>query len=158
MMEGTEEQVIDYIDSCRLQFKPCFPPKKLHSPVPSVTCKKYKSSSDIYVKGTPIHCRGALLYNYHIKKNGLDKKYSIINNGEKIKFCYLKIPNKIGENVISFINEFPRELNLEKYIDYDLQFNKSFLEPLKIILDSVGWSSEKKVTLDSFLDRTYGKI
>ena len=97
-----------------------------------------------------MHCRGALLYNHHIKLNGLDKKYSLINNGDKIKFCYLKVPNKIGENVISFISEFPKELNLEKYIDYDLQFSKSFLDPLKIILDSVGWNSEKTVTLESF--------
>ena len=91
-----------------------------------------------------------LVYNHHIKKNDLDRKYSLINNGEKIKFCYLKVPNKLGENVISFISEFPSELNLEKYIDYDLQFNKSFLDPLKIILDAIGWSSEKKITLESF--------
>ena len=149
MMEGTEEQVIDYIDSCRLQFK-MLPPEEVAFPRSVSDVVKYKSSASIYAKGTPIHARGALLYNYHIKKNGLDKKYSLINNGEKIKFCYLKVPNKIGENVISFISDFPKELNLEKYIDYDLQFSKSFLEPLKIILDSIGWSSEKKVTLESF--------
>ena len=149
MMEGTEEQVIDYIDSCRLQFK-MLPPEEVAFPRSVSDVKKYKCPNSIYTKGTPIHARGALLYNYHIKKNGLDKKYSIINNGEKIKFCYLKVPNKIGENVISFISDFPKELNLEKYIDYDLQFNKSFLEPLKIILDSIGWNSEKTVTLESF--------
>ena len=149
MMEGTEDQVIDYIDSCRLQFK-MLPPEQVAFPRSVSDVVKYKSSASIYVKGTPIHCRGALLFNHHIKKNGLDKKYSLINNGEKIKFCYLKVPNKIGENVISFISDFPTELNLEKYIDYDLQFNKSFLEPLKIILDSIGWSSEKTVTLESF--------
>ena len=149
MMEGTEEQVIDYIDSCRLQFK-MLPPEEVSFPRSVSDVKKYKSASDIYVKGTPIHSRGALIFNHYIQKNGLDRKYSLITNGEKIKFCYLKVPNKLGQNVISFINEFPTELGLEKYIDYDLQFNKSFLDPLKIILDSIGWSSEKTVTLESF--------
>ena len=74
----------------------------------------------------------------------------MIQNGEKIKFCYLKKPNIIHENIISFIQDFPKELNLDKYIDYDLQFEKSFLEPLKIILDSIGWEVEKTNTLESF--------
>ena len=77
-------------------------------------------------------------------------KYNVINNGEKIKFCYLKNPNPIRENVISFINELPKEFGLSQYIDYDLQFDKSFIEPLKAILDAIGWSVEKQATLDSF--------
>ncbi len=80
----------------------------------------------------------------------MNNKYSLIQNGEKIKFCYLKKPNTIHENVISFIQEFPKELNLDKYVDYDLRFEKSFLEPLKSILDSIGWEVEKTVNLDSF--------
>ena len=111
---------------------------------------KYKSSSDIYVKGTPIHVRGALLYNHYIKQKKLTNKYSYIQNGEKIKFCYLKKPNIIHENVISFIQEFPKELGIDNYIDYDLQFDKSFLEPLKVILDAIGWKVEKSVNLESF--------
>jgi hypothetical protein len=82
--------------------------------------QKYQSSSDIYAKGTPIHIRGALLFNHYIKQKKLNNKYSLIQNGEKIKFIYLKKPNIIHENVISFIQEFPKELNLDKYIDYEL--------------------------------------
>ena len=151
MMEGTEDEVIDFIDSCRARFK-MLSPEEIAFPRGVSDIIKYKSHSNIYIKGTPMHCRGALLYNYHIKKNGLDKKYSLIGNGDKIKFCYLKIPNKLGENVISFISEFPRELNLVKYIDYDLQFQKSFLNPLEIILDSIGWSTKKTVSLSSFFN------
>jgi len=94
--------------------------------------------------------RGALLFNHYIKEKNLTHKYSLINNGEKIKFCYLKKPNIIHENVISFIQDFPKELGIQKYVDYDLQFNKSFLEPLKIILDAIGWSVEKTVNLELF--------
>ncbi len=80
----------------------------------------------------------------------VDERYTIERNGEKIKFCYLKKPNVIHENIISFIQDFPRELGLDKYVDYDLQFEKSFLEPLKIILDSIGWNVEKTVNLELF--------
>ena len=149
MMNGTEEEVIDYIDNCRTKFK-ALPPEEIAFPRTVSNVKKYHSRTDIYSKGTPIHARGALLFNYYIKKNKLDKKYSLISNGEKIKFIYLKKPNIIQENVVSFIQDFPTELNLDKYIDYDLQFEKSFLEPLKAILDAIGWNVEKTVNLELF--------
>jgi DNA polymerase elongation subunit (family B) len=106
--------------------------------------------STIYGKGTPIHVRGALLFNDLLIKNKLDKKHQLINDGDKIKFLYLRKPNKINENVISFINILPKEFNLDEYIDYDLQFEKSFLDPLQIILDAINWKSEKKATLQDF--------
>jgi DNA polymerase elongation subunit (family B) len=149
MMNGTEEDVIEYIDKCRTEFKK-LPPEEIAFPRSVSDVVKYKSHSDIYVKGTPIHCRGALLFNHYIKEKKLTNKYSLINNGEKIKFLYLKKPNIIQENVISFIQDFPTELSLDKYIDYDLQFEKSFVEPLKSILDAIGWSVEKTVNLELF--------
>ena len=149
MMSGTEDDVIDFIDKCRTEFKK-MPPEQIAFPRTASDVVKYRSSSDIYVKGTPIHVRGALLFNHYVKENKLTNKYSLIANGEKIKFLYLKKPNIIQENVISFIQDFPRELNLDKYVDYDLQFEKSFVEPLKSILDAIGWSVEKTVNLESF--------
>ena len=149
MMSGTEDDVINYIDKCRKDFN-SLPPEDIAFPRSVSDVQKYKSNSTIYSKGTPIHVRGALLFNHYIKENKLTNKYSLIQNGEKIKFCYLKKPNIIHENIISFIQEFPKELNLDKYLDYDLQFEKSFLEPLKIILDSIGWEVEKTNTLESF--------
>jgi len=149
MMSGTEDEVIDFIESSRKDFKK-LPPEQISFPRSVSDVVKYKSASDIYTKGTPIHVRGALLFNHYIKQNKLDNKYSLIQNGEKIKFCYLKTPNILRENVISFIQDFPKELGIDKYVDYDLQFEKSFLEPLKIILDSIGWKVEKTVNLDSF--------
>ena len=149
MMTGTEDDVIKFIDKSREQFKK-LPPEQISFPRSVSDVTKYKGSSEIYIKGTPIHCRGALLFNHYIKEKKLTNKYSLIQNGEKIKFCYLKNPNPMHENVISFIQDFPKELNIDKYIDYDLQFEKSFLEPLKIILNSIGWSVEKTVNLELF--------
>ena len=149
LMTGTEDDMISFIDKSREEFKK-LPPEQVSFPRSVSDVMKYKSHSDIYIKGTPIHVRGALLFNYYILKNKLDNKYSLIKNGEKIKFCYLKKPNIIHENVISFIQDFPKELGVDKYVDYDLQFEKSFLEPLKTILDSIGWSVEKTVNLELF--------
>ena len=91
-----------------------------------------------------------ILYNHYTKKKKLDQKYQAIQSGEKIKFCYLKTPNPIHENVMSFIQDFPHELDLDKYVDYELQFNKSFIEPIKVILNCIGWSVERKNTLEGF--------
>jgi len=149
MMNGTEDEVITFIEKCRADFKK-FPPEQISFPRTASNVDKYKSNVSIYQKGTPIHVRGALLFNHWTKKRKVDNKYNAINNGEKIKFCYLKKPNPLHENVISFINEFPRELGLLNYIDYDLQFDKSFYEPMKTILDSIGWKVEHISTLESF--------
>ena len=149
MMNGTEEDVIEFIDKCRVEFK-ALPPEQIAFPRTVSDVRKYHSHSSIYSKGTPIHARGALLFNHYIKDKKLTNKYSLIANGEKIKFLYLKKPNIIQENVISFIQDFPHELGLDKYIDYDLQFEKSFVEPLKAILDAIGWNVEKTVNLELF--------
>jgi DNA polymerase elongation subunit (family B) len=149
VMEGTEDEVIDFIADSRKNFR-SMSPEEVSFPRSCSNPNKFKGDADIYVKGTPIHVRGSLLFNHYIKKNNLDQKYSLINNGEKIKFCYLKIPNPIQENVISFIQDFPHELGLNKYVDYDTQFDKSFLEPLKIILDAIQWKVERRNTLEQF--------
>jgi DNA polymerase elongation subunit (family B) len=149
MMSGTEEDVINFIDKCREDFKK-MPPEEIAFPRTASDVRKYYSSSSIYAPKTPIHIRGALLFNYYVKEKKLTNKYSLINNGEKVKFIFLKKPNTIQENVISFIQDFPKELGLDKYIDYELQFEKSFVDPLKSILDTIGWNVEKTVNLDLF--------
>ena len=151
MMSGTETDVINFIEKCRIDFYK-LSPEEISFPRSVSDVIKYKCSNSIYNKGTPINVRGALLFNHHIKEKKLTNKYSLIQNGEKIKYCYLKKPNPIYENVISFIQDFPKELGLNSYIDYDTQFEKGFLEPLKVILNAIGWADEKKVTLDSFFE------
>lgn len=104
----------------------------------------------IYRKACPIHVRGALLYNHHVKEKGLDKKYELVNNGEKIKFCYLKTPNPIKENVIGYTNDLPKELDLHRFIDYNKQYEKAFVEPIKHLLDALEWEVEPTATLEDF--------
>ena len=149
VMTGTEDEVIDFIEKSRTEFK-SLNPEDISFPRSVSDVDKFQDRSNIYRKGTPIHVRGALLFNHYIKESKLTNKYSLIQNGEKIKFCYLKVPNTIHENVLSFIQDFPKELNLNRYVDYELQFNKSFVDPLKAILDAIGWSVEKTVSLEDF--------
>lgn len=112
----------------------------------------YTSLTSIYQKGngvtTPIHVRAALLYNHHLEKQGLAQTYQKIGDGDKIKFVYLKMPNKIHENVIGFIDKIPEKFDVIRFIDYNTQWEKTFLAPLKNITDAIGWEVEKKVTLD----------
>jgi DNA polymerase elongation subunit (family B) len=151
VMTKTEDEMISFIDNFRKAFNE-LPPEEISFPRSINDVDKHKSPSTLYSKGTPIHARGAILYNHLIKEKKLDKKYAKIQNGEKIKFCYLKLPNPIRENVISYIQEFPKEFGLDKYIDYDLQFSKAFLEPMKVILDAINWKVEKTVNLESFFN------
>jgi DNA polymerase elongation subunit (family B) len=148
IMNKTEDDLISFVETFKKEFYK-LPPEDISFPRSVNELTKYRSVSTIYQKGTPIHTRGSLLYNHYIKDKSLDSKYPLINNGEKIKYVYLKTPNIIHENVISFIQQFPKELGLGKYVDYELQFDKSFIEPLKSILNCIGWNVEKTNTLES---------
>ena len=149
IMNGNESDVQEYIANFRKKFE-SLPPEDIAFPRGCNSLAKYSGASDIYVKGTPIHVRGALLYNFHVKQKKLTHKYPLIQEGEKVKFLYLRTPNRISENVISFFQTLPKEFGLDKSIDYDLQFQKSFLDPLQVILDTINWKAEKVATLDEF--------
>jgi DNA polymerase elongation subunit (family B) len=110
---------------------------------------EYSDPNAIYKKGTPIAVKGSLIFNANIRKHGLTGKYQVIREGEKIKFIYLKTPNPVGEKVISFMNRLPEEFDLGGYIDYDTQFEKTFLEPLRSILEVIGWKEEPVANLES---------
>jgi DNA polymerase elongation subunit (family B) len=116
----------------------------------SVSSLKEYTGTPIYKKGTPIQVRGALLFNHYLKMKGITRKYEPITNGNKIKFVYLRTPNPINENVISFNNVLPKEFGLDDYINYDLQFEKTFLDALNIVIEPLGWHAEEKASLESF--------
>jgi DNA polymerase elongation subunit (family B) len=126
------------------------PPEQVSFPRGVSNITKWVDKSALFKSGTPIHVRGAILYNHFLKEKGLEKDYEKIQNGEKVKFCYLKMPNPFTQNVVSFPQYLPREFDLTDYIDYDKQFEKTFKEPLKPIVEAVGWNLEKVATLEDF--------
>lgn len=149
IMEKDESTMIAFIESFRKEFIG-LPPEEIAFPRGVNGLLEYGDSASIYRKGTPIHVRGSLIFNHMLKKHKLDKQYQPIQEGEKIKFIYLQEPNIFMSNVIAFPQVMPKEFGVEKYIDYDTQFEKSFVEPLKIVLDSIGWQVKKVSTLESF--------
>ena len=149
MIEGNNDDMIDFISRIKSDTK-----KQsyldISFPRGCNNLDTYRSYSEIYKKGTPIAVRGSLLYNHYLKQHRITNKFPLIQEGEKIKFIYLKTPNPIGENIISFFNTIPKEFGLDKYVDYTKQFEKSFLEPLKNVLDCIGWKHERTGSLSSF--------
>ena len=112
--------------------------------------KKYKDSNNIFSKGTPIHVKGALIYNYHVKQFKLSNKYPFIQEGDKIKFLKLLEANPFRFDVISYITTLPKEFKLQQYIDYETQFEKTFLDPMRFVLQAIGWQQEKQANLELF--------
>jgi DNA polymerase elongation subunit (family B) len=149
MMNGTEQDIHTFISDFREEFEK-FPPEEISFPRGLNGLTKYTDSANLYKLGTPIHVKGAILYNNFLKENKLTKKYQLIQEGEKVKFAYLKTPNHFKDTVISFPSRLPVELGLHGFIDYEMQFNKSFLEPIKVILDCMGWTTEKQSSLADF--------
>jgi len=144
-----EEQTQQFIGNFKQEFFK-MPAQDVAKNSGTDSISKYQNRTNLYNKGCPIHVRGCILFNHYLKESNLTKRYEPIQGGDKIKFVYLKVPNPIKENVISFPNFLPKELGLEQYIDYETQFNKVFLSPIENIISPLGWTAEKQDTLDSF--------
>ena len=147
VMTSDESDVQKFISQFRKKFE-SMPLEEISFPRSCNNLEKFTSTKGIYGKGCPIHVRGSLLYNHYVKKHKIQNKFPFIQEGEKIKYLYLRKPNRIGENVISFFQTLPKEFELDGSVDYEVQFDKSFLSPVKVILDAIGWAPEKQVTLE----------
>jgi DNA polymerase elongation subunit (family B) len=150
MMRGTEEQVQEFIKKKREEFRE-MAPHEIGMPRGMSDMDKWLDRDTLYKKGVPIHVRGAILFNHWVKEKGLSNQYELIKNGAKLKFVHLKMPNPIRENVIAFPNYLPPELGLHEYIDYDHQFEKTFLDPIDLILQPIGWRHKKTSSLEGNL-------
>ena len=149
VMNGNEQDFQSFVEAFKQEFK-TLPFEDIAFPRGVSELSKYMSSSELYSKGTPMHVRGAIMFNAFLKKYKLTKKYQLIQDGDKTKFCYMKVPNPVQENVFSILTVLPKEFNLEKYIDYDTQFDKAYLDPLKTIVNTIGWKTERVSSLESF--------
>ena len=149
MMNGTEDDVINYIEEFKIKFK-TLPAEEVSFPRSVKGLAKYHDSASIYQKSTPIHVKGSLIYNKILQNKRLTRKYPKIQEGEKIKFAYLKEPNPTGDTVIAMLNALPDEFELKPYIDYEKQFSKSFLDPIIGILNVIGWEHERKTNIMGF--------
>ena len=143
----SQDEIQQYITDLETKFMQ-MTPEEIAFPRSANNMSKYKSTANIYQKATPLHVRGSLLYNHYVTKQKLDKKYELIKEGDKIKYLYLKEPNPLKENSIAFATTLPKELDLHKYVDYNTMFEKSFIEPMRTILDCMSWSPRKIATLD----------
>ena len=149
MMSGEQDELVKFIDDFKTKFY-SLPPEDIAFPRSVNGLRKFKSDTNVYSKGCPLHVRGTLLYNFYVAKKKLENKYPLVQEGEKIKYIFLKVDrtNPINENVLSFLNTFPRELGLEHCLDRKAQFQKSFLDPLQIITKVIGWETKKTSTLE----------
>jgi DNA polymerase elongation subunit (family B) len=146
-LTGSEAELQTFIADIETKFN-MMCPEEIAFPRGANSLNKYSSSSSIYIKATPMQVRGALLYNYYIQRGNLDKKYELIKEGEKIKYVYLKQPNHIRENCIAFPSVLPKELDLHRHVDYITMFEKSFLDPLLTVVNTLGWNVRPQATLD----------
>lgn len=148
VMNGDENELIKYVSDFEAEFL-SLPFEDIAFPRGVKGLEKYRDFSSIYKKGTPIHVKGALLFNHYLRKNNISN-IPPIQNGDKIRFAYLKLPNVIQDTVIAAPDSLPPELDLDRFIDREMQFKKCFLEPVKSITSIIGWETEKRSTLESF--------
>jgi DNA polymerase elongation subunit (family B) len=149
IVTSSESEVQKHIEELRVEYMK-LSPEDIAFPRGVSEMEKWADAASLYKKGTPIHVRAALLYNDQLNKNKLGSRYERIMSGNKMKFLYMKMPNPLHENVFGFVNVLPKELDLAQYIDYNKQFEKSFLDPIQIILDAMGWNAEKQNNLEDF--------
>ena len=155
IMSGNEKELNQFIQEFRKQFLE-LPPEDVAYPRSVNGVGKFMDSNALYKKGTPIHVKGAILYNYLLKKKKLINKYPIIQDGDKIKFFPLRQPNIYQSNVMSFITDMPKEFNVNDIIDYDTQFDKAFIEPLNLIIERIGWKVDKSYGTQLSLEDFFG--
>ena len=151
VLTGTENELQSHISGWRDEFF-SLKPEDIAFPRGVQGLEQYTDVDSIYRKGCPMHVRSALLFNYYIEKNGLKNAYPLISNGEKIKFLYLKVPNTVRENVFGFIDKFPRELGIDKYVDYDTMWEKAFINPLDSIISTINWTHKEMASLDGLFE------
>lgn len=151
IMNGTEEDLQSTIKSFKEKFFE-MSVEDIAFPRGVSRVDEFADPNSIYIKGTPVHAKGSLIYNHMIKQKKLDEKYQLIYNGSKVKFLYLTLPNPARCQVIATPDFLPEELELHDHIDRDMQFRKAFLNPIISMTDLMGWKVEKTASLESLFE------
>lgn len=149
ILRGSQHDVQKFVEQYRGEFNQ-LSVEQIAFPRGISDVQKYRNDNTIYNKSTPIHVRGALLYNHYLREKNLIQNYKMIHEGDKLRFVYLKTPNPIHEDVIAFIDDIPEEFGLIEFVDYDKMFEKTFLDAMQGILDAVKWSAQVQTTLEEF--------
>jgi len=149
VLDGNNADLISYYNEFKVKFF-SLEVEQISFPRGVNGINKYFDHTTKYKKGTPIHVRGAITYNSLLDSFEISSEFEYIKDGDKIKYCYLKVPNKIKENVISYPEKLPKQFDLFDSIDYNLMWEKVFVEPLKAITDTIGWELEKKNSIEDF--------
>jgi len=150
IMGGDQKEMKEFIVNFRRDFE-LLPPEDIAFPRSVNGVNKYGDTTSIYKKGTPMHVKGALLYNHLLKTKKVSHKFQQFYEGDKGKFVHLR-KNMWNANVITFMAKLPKEFEMHGLIDYEQQFTKSFMEPLRFILDAINWKidASDSATIEDF--------
>ena len=155
IVNSDEQSLNTFIQSFRKNFMK-YPVEEIAFPRSVNGIKKWGDKTSVFRKGTPMHIKGALIYNHLLHKQNLTKRYPVIQDGEKIKFALLRTPNIVQANVIAFLGELPKEFDLHKYLDYDTMFEKSFVDPLEFIVNAIDWRIDRSYGTQRTLEALFG--
>ena len=155
IMGGTEKELNTFIQDFREEFMK-LPPEDIAYPRSCNGVTKYKGTDRLFRQGAPIHVKGGILYNHLVQKNNLSNRYPYIQEGDKVRFLHMKEPNIYQSSAFSFITTLPRELDIMDKIDYDMQFEKSFVEPLRFITEKAKWLIDSSYGTQGTLEDFFG--
>jgi DNA polymerase elongation subunit (family B) len=148
IFQGERTKVIEYMEDVKKRF----------FELDLVSIGENISISDIesvaigegFKSGATRQGKAAVRYNQFLDKHNLSRLYPKIKNGDKIKMIIMKVPNTMNTPCLAFLSEVPPEFEIDKYIDKEEQFNKTFFEPMKRVFEVIGWKYNNEVSLEDF--------
>jgi len=150
LMNEEEKDLQDFIIDFKTKFM-ALPFEQISFPRSVNGISKYwDDHNNCFRPKTPPNVRGSVTYNNMLKEKNLTGKYHLIKDKDKIKWAWLKTPNPIHSPVIAVFDELPNEFDIQDFIDYEKQFEKTFRHPVETIISTVGWSTDYVATLEKF--------
>ena len=116
---------------------------------------KYAAKCDGYntVKSMPIHTKAAYFYNLMVDKFEVDADFEKIDTGDKVRYFYVKQPNRYGLSIMGYKYYLPEQLKETFLPDTELMFEKVIFSIIERFYESVGWKIKqpgKQIQTDLF--------